>query len=33
VEWTTDELVLIESRQIGRHYDVVQRFPLGAALP
>lgn len=32
-EWTVDELVLIESRQIGRHYDVVRRFPLGAALP
>lgn len=32
-EWTADELVLIESRQIGRHYEVVQRFPLdGAAL-
>lgn len=27
-EWTADELVLIESRQIGRHYDVVERFPL-----
>lgn len=28
-EWTAEELVLIESRQVGRHYDVVGRFPLG----
>ncbi|MBK7821055.1 MAG: RNA 2',3'-cyclic phosphodiesterase [Tessaracoccus sp.] len=27
-EWTAEELVLIESHQIGRRYDVVQRFPL-----
>ena len=29
-EWTAEELVLIESRQVGRHYDVVGRFPLEA---
>ena len=26
--WTADELVLIESHQVGRRYEVVERFPL-----
>ena len=26
--WTADELVLIESHQVGRHYEVVERFAL-----
>lgn len=28
--WTADELVLIESHQVGHRYEVVERFPLGA---
>ena len=26
--WTADELVLIESHQVGRQYEIVERFPL-----
>lgn len=26
--WTVDELVLVESHQVGRDYEVVERFPL-----
>lgn len=30
-DWTAEELCLIESRRLGRHYEVVARFRLGEA--